>query len=79
MTAVKFLERPPAGWFVLAVMPWEEGGRDWVALVTDVNPDTDYFYVRRRCNDNTFVRIPGKHRSRTAAWNAFEDQIATRH
>jgi hypothetical protein len=26
-----------------------------------------------------YVRIVGKHRSRTAAWNALEDMIATRH
>jgi hypothetical protein len=70
-------------------------GRDWTALMIDVDPDElktcacDFpalFYVnpkdyrpgeRKACQ--RWLRIPGKHRNRDAAWEALEDMIATRH
>jgi hypothetical protein len=40
MTAIEYLDRPPAGWFVLDVMPRVDGrSRDWSALMVDVDPD----------------------------------------
>jgi hypothetical protein len=39
MTAIEYLDRVPAGWFVLDVMRKETRKWDWVALVIDVNPD----------------------------------------
>ena len=70
-------------------------GRDWTALMVDVDPDElkkctcDFpalFYVDPReyrpgsgTANQCWVRIPGKHRSRTAAWNTLEDMMAVRH
>jgi hypothetical protein len=97
MAAVKYLDQPPAGWFVLEVMRTDEDprGRDWTALMVDVDPDElkkcncDFpalFYVHpkdyrpgSRVAHQCWVRIAGKHRNRTAAYNALEDMIATRH
>ena len=39
MTAIQYLDQPPAGWFVLDVMRQEDRGRDWVALMVDIHPD----------------------------------------
>ena len=37
----EYLDRPPAGWFVVEVMPKKakRGKRDWVALMIDKNPE----------------------------------------
>lgn len=77
----KFLDQLPDGWLVLRVMPLEEDGREWWALVTDVNPDTDNlsWWLRNRSNDETFIRIPGEHETYEAACDAFEVMTATRH
>jgi uncharacterized membrane-anchored protein len=49
---------------------------DWVVLMVDVlHPD---WLMRLPCK-TAVVRVPGKHRTRDAAWEAFEDMIATRH
>jgi hypothetical protein len=34
MTEIEYLDRPPAGWFVLEKVR----GRNWVALMIDVDP-----------------------------------------
>ena len=96
MTTVVHLDRPPADWFVLDVMPSEERSRrDWTALMADVhlgdlkNCTCDFpalFFVHpkdyrpgvRKVNQG-WVRIPGKHRTRDAAWEALEQMMATRH
>jgi hypothetical protein len=41
MTAIKYLDRPPTGWFALDVTRCDENprGRDWAALMVDVDPD----------------------------------------
>jgi hypothetical protein len=39
MTAKEYLDRPPPGWFVLEIMQQRLRGRDWVALVIDVDPE----------------------------------------
>jgi hypothetical protein len=91
----EYLDHPPAGFFVLDVMQKEERSRDWVALMVDVHPDDlktctcDFpalFYVNPkdyrpggRTAQQRWLRIPGKHRDRDAAWDALEDMIATRH
>jgi hypothetical protein len=77
----KFLDRLPAGWFVLDIYPNEEEGLDWSALVTDADPDGDdlAWSLRDRSNDNTFVRIPGRHETWEDACDAFEAMIAPRH
>jgi hypothetical protein len=76
------LERPPAGWFVLDVMPRGHGSlaQDWTALMVEVDPDELQNHYRagfrtRQC----WVPIPGKHSGRTSAWNALENMMATRH
>jgi len=76
--ALEYLDRIPSGWFVLQVIPEEEGGTDWVALVVDTDPDT-------RCRGlpswyrSGWVRIAGEHESREDAWDALEEATATRH
>jgi hypothetical protein len=84
MTAIKYLDLPPSGWFVLDVMRNKARGRDWTALMADFDPDDydpdDPNYVGPPANaHDAWVRIPGKHRDRDAAWDALEQMMATRH
>jgi hypothetical protein len=80
MTAIEYLDRPPAGWFALDVMRKEARKWDWVALMVDVHPDDlkDYRPGERKAQQR-WVRVPGKHRNRDAAWDALEDMMVTRH
>jgi hypothetical protein len=73
--ALEWVERPPAGWFVLDVMRREACKWDWVALMVDIDPDDREYRAAREC----WVGIPGKHRNRDAAWDALENMMATRH
>jgi len=91
---IKYLDQPPAGWFVLDVMPIEERSRVWSALMVDVDPGDlknctcefpALFYVHPddyrglgRTVRQCFVRIAGKYRSRNAAYGALQDMMATR-
>jgi hypothetical protein len=95
MTAIEYLDRPPTGWFVLDVRRREKRKGDWAALMISVHPDelkhcqckTAFLYVHpneykpdgSRMAHEAWVRIPGKHRSWDAAWDALEDMMATRH
>src|SRR5262245_55275675 len=72
-------DRTPAGWFALDVMLAAPRVRvHWVALMIDVDPD-DFWAGRTNASGRCVVRIPGKHRTREAAWEAIEDMMATRH
>jgi hypothetical protein len=73
-----FIDRPPAGWFTLDVMRTAWRKWDWVALMIDVPPD-DYIARRVVIASSVWVRIPGKHRDRDAAWDALGNMITTRH
>jgi hypothetical protein len=91
---IEIVDRPPSGWFALDVVR-RARKRDWVALMIDVNPDDlktctcDFpalFYVRPnehrpgdRIARQRWVRVPGKHRNKDAAWDALEDMMPTRH
>jgi hypothetical protein len=93
MTMLEYLDRPPAGWHALDVM--KERERDWVALMIDVHPDDlktcacefpALFYVHPktyrpgpRKAQQRWLRIPGKHRNKHAAWDALQDLLETRH
>jgi hypothetical protein len=95
VTAIKYLDRLPLGWFALDVMREKARKRDWVALLVDVDPDNlkacacDFptlFYVHPkdyrpgdRMVHQGWFRIPGKHKNRDAAWDALQDMMATRH
>jgi hypothetical protein len=95
MSAIEYLDRPPPGWFVLDVMRKESRKWDWTALMVDVDPDelkhclckTAFLYVHpneyrpdgSRVAREAWVRVPGKHRNRDAAWDALKNLIATRH
>ena len=95
MADIKYLDRPPSGWFALDVMREKARKRNWIALLVDVDPDNlkvcacDFpalFYVHPkdyRPGDRTvhqgWFRIPGKHEDRDAAWDALQDMMATRH
>jgi hypothetical protein len=73
----------------------EKRKSEWVALMADVHPDelrhclckTAFLYVHphdykpdgRHTAREAWVRVPGKHRNRVAAWDALEDMVATRH
>jgi hypothetical protein len=41
MTDIDYLNEPPSGWFVLDITRRDENprGRDWTALMVDVDPD----------------------------------------
>jgi hypothetical protein len=87
----EYLDRPPSGWFALAVMRKEWRKWDWVALMIDVHPDelkhclckTAFLYVHpneyrpdgSRTAREAWVRIPGKHRNQDAAWDALEEDM----
>jgi len=87
----EFLDRPPAGWFVLNVARKAARKWDWVVLMVDVAPDDlkncacDFpalFYVDpdeyrpgERRARQAWVRIPGKHRNATAAQDAAEKML----
>jgi hypothetical protein len=79
MTATEYLDRPPSGWFVLDVMRKGARKSDWVALMIDVHPN-EYRLGGFRKAREAWVRLPGRHRSRDAAWAALvEDVMTTRH
>jgi hypothetical protein len=82
-------------WFPLDVMPENDQSRSWVALMVDVVPDdlkhcyckTAFLYVdpneyrplEGRTAREIWLRVPGKHRNKRAAWRAVQDFMATRH
>ena len=80
MTAIEYLDRPPSGWYVRDVMRIDLSRPYWAALMADVHFDDapDHARAGRRVRD-CWVRIPGKHRDRDAAWEAVEEMMATRH
>ena len=89
------LDRPPSGWFVLDVMKKDGRKSAWVALMVDIHPDElktcncDFparFYIHPkdfrpegRTARQCWVLIPGKHRTRESARDAFDELMATRH
>lgn len=94
MTTIKTIDRPPAGWFALDVCRAKSRTWDWVALMVDVHPDelkhcqcgVAMLYVHpndyrpgNRIAREAWVRVPGKHRNKDAAWDAVEDMLETRH
>jgi hypothetical protein len=78
----------PSGWHVLNVMRCQSRSWDWVALAVNVHPDAlkhyrckvAFLYVHPdeyrpeagRVAREALVRIPGKHRTRDAAWEALK-------
>jgi hypothetical protein len=79
MTDIETLDRPPPGWHTLDVA--RTGPKwDWVALMIDMHPD-DFKNYRRggRTVREAWVRIPGKHRNKEAAWDALQEMLETRH
>lgn len=77
----EFVVQPPAGWFVLDVLPkgdeWEEGAEvEWAAIMIDIDPDD---HRRGREAQGCFVNIPGRHGDKDAAWEVLDDMLATRH
>jgi hypothetical protein len=71
---IKYLHRPPPGWFVLDVMREKARKQDWVALMVDVDPDE-----LEHCTARAWVCVTGKHRNRDDAWDALQDTLETRH
>ncbi len=78
MSNIKYLDRPPPGFFVLDVLRRQARKHDWDALMIDVPPD-EHCGNGRRATSSVWVRILGKHRDRDSAWDALEDMMATRH
>jgi hypothetical protein len=91
---IEYLDHPEPGWFVLDVMQEGRKRVHWVAFLIDVHPDdlknhtsrTAVLYVPPddyrpgpRVVQERWFRIPGKHKSRDAAWDALEDTMALRH
>lgn len=79
---IEYLDQPPAGWFALDVMKGMDSRKwDWVALMIDVHPDElkEYRRYGSRSAQEAWLRIPGKHRNKKAAWKALRDMLKTRH
>jgi hypothetical protein len=74
---IEYLDRPALGWFVLDVMREKVRGRDWVALMIDVEPTK--FIQGNAPARQRWLRIDGEHKSRDAAVDALEAMTATRH
>lgn len=90
---VQYLDRPPAGWFVLDVKRLAPRAWDWVALLMDVDPDDMQnsfcefparLYVQpkdyspgTRVARQCWVLVAGKHRSRNAALKALKAMSTT--
>ena len=81
---VEIVDRPPPGWFVLAVVP--RSGRviplrpaTWAALMIDVPAEGHCSGQQPATKPAVWVHVPGKHQTRDAAWDAFEDWRQTRH
>jgi hypothetical protein len=68
MATITYLDSPPAGWLALHVCRTAARGWEWAGLMVD--------HGRTRA---AWIRIPGRHRSADAAWDALQDMIATRH
>lgn len=79
MTPVTYEDRPPPGWFILAVMRRKKRSRDWAALMVDIDPDSDNFRQATCPPRNCWVRIAGKHSCEDSAWEALQDMMVTRH
>jgi hypothetical protein len=71
-------ERPSAGWFTLSVMRTGARGWDWCALMIEVHPE-DLRHRLPGTTRETWLRIPGKHKSKKSARAGLEDMMATRH
>lgn len=79
ITNLRFVDRPPPGWHVLAVMHAAARVRvHWTALLIDADPD-DFIAGRVLNCREAWFRIPGKHKNREAAWDALADLMTTRH
>lgn len=93
MRIIRCIDRPPAGWFALDVLRAPSRG-DWIALMVDVPIDelkhcrcgVAMLYVHpsehrpgNRTAREAWVRVPGKHRSKHAAWDVLQGMMATRH
>jgi hypothetical protein len=91
----EYLDRMEPGWFALDVMKAKARGRDWVALLIDIDPDElencecDFpakFYVHPkdykpgvRKARQAWFRLPGKYRNKDAAWDALHEMMVVRH
>lgn len=73
---IEYADRPEGDWHVLDVMRKERRKWDWVALLVDFDPDD-----LKSCGNarECWLRVPGKHRNRDAAWDTLEELMATRH
>lgn len=95
MSTIEYLDRPPAGWFAIDVMKVDDRRKwDWCALMIDAHPDdlkncrckVAWLYIDpreyrpgSRTAREAYVRVPGKHRNKEAAWDALQEMLATRH
>jgi hypothetical protein len=91
---IQYLDQAPAGWFPLNVArAGDEGKWDWAVFMIDVPFDelkhcrckTAWLFVHpkdyrpgRRVAHEAWVRVPGKHRNKDAAWEAALEMIETR-
>jgi hypothetical protein len=75
-----YADHPPPGWHILDVMRESDHKPGWAALLIDV-PYEDFSAWKDagRPVHECWFRIPGKHPSREAAWEALEDLMETRH
>jgi len=78
--ATPTLDRLPDGdWYVLSICKRTARGREWVALLIDVDPESEDWPQGCRKSRECWFNIPGRHKDRDAAWQAMADACETRH
>lgn len=82
MSQIEYVDfAPPEGdWYLCDVMRTRSRGWDWTAWLSDTPDDEMQRCYNEGCKvKSVWLRIPGKHRSRAAAYEALEAFVATRH
>jgi hypothetical protein len=81
MAKLEIVNQTPAGWFPLDVMLETDGSKGrWVALMIDFDPgDPKEYRPWPHRAQQLWLRIPGKHKNKNAAWDALQDIMETRH
>lgn len=79
MTKIEILKHPPdhGKWYILDVMKRRSRGRDWVALLIDVEPTL--FAADHTVRAQHAWLDLGRHASLIEAWSHAEDLAQTKH
>ena len=78
LPSVTIIDQAPAGWHILDVRRRTNSRTLWAAIMINV-PAEEHCSGQHPASSHVWVAVPGKHRTRDAAWDAFEDMLQTRH